>query len=56
MDLIAFTDVARFLPTAGPIWFICKSPLTAIETNGLWLGDINDDATEFTAIHYVISE
>ncbi|NLP56893.1 hypothetical protein [Lutibacter sp. B1] len=56
MDLIAFTDAASWLPTYGPIWYICKVPLTAIETDGLWLGDLNDEETEVTAIHYIISE
>ena len=56
MDLIAFTDAASWLPTYGSTWYICKSPLSAIETDGLWLGDLNDDQTEVTAIHYEIAE
>jgi len=56
MDLIAFTDSASWLPTYGATWYFCKVPLTAIETDGMWLGDLNDDETEVTAIHYVIAE
>lgn len=54
MDLIAFTDAAAWLPTYGETWYFCKVPLTNIGTEGMWLGDLNDDSTEVTAIHYVI--
>lgn len=56
MDLIAFTDAANWLPTYGPVWYICKVPVTSIVDNGLWLGHLNEDQTEVLAVHYVISE
>lgn len=59
MDLIAFTDAASWLPTYGPEWYICKVPLSAIETDGLWLGKMGvngDGDPEVIAIHYVIAE
>lgn len=56
MDLIAFKDAASWLPTYGAVWYFCKSPLTNIATDGMWLGDLNDDQTEVTAIHYVIDQ
>ncbi len=58
MDLIAFKDAANWLPTYGPTWYICKVPLSTIETNGLWLGKMGVNGSgdpEVTAIHYVIS-
>lgn len=55
IDLIAFKDAAAWLPVSGDPWYICKVPLANIETDGMWLGDMNDDGTEVTAIHYVIS-
>lgn len=54
IDLIAFKDAAAWLPVSGDPWYFCKTPLTNIETDGMWLGDMNDDQTEVTAIHYVI--
>lgn len=56
MNLIEFTDAASWLPSYGPIWYICKTPVSSVEESGLWLGNLNDDETEVTAIHYVISE
>jgi hypothetical protein len=59
MDLIAFVDAASWLPTYGSTWYICKTPLTAIETDGLWLGKMGVNGSgdpEVTAIHYVISQ
>lgn len=58
MDLIAFADAANWLPTYGPTWYICKVPLSAIETDGLWLGKMGVNGSgdpEVIAIHYVIS-
>lgn len=56
MDLIAFTDAASWLPTYGPTWHFAKTSLTNIATEGMWLGVLNAEGTEVTAIHYVISE
>ncbi len=59
MDLIAFTDSASWLPTYGATWYFCKSPLSAVETDGLWLGKLGVNGSgdpEVTAIHYVISQ
>ena len=54
MDLIAFSDATSWLPTYGPKWYICKVPLTAIGSQGLWLGKLNDAKTKVIAIHYVV--
>ena len=59
MDLIAFTDAASWVTTYGPTWYICKVPLSAIETDGLWLGDLGVNGSgdpEVTAIHYVSAD
>jgi hypothetical protein len=59
MDLIAFEDAASWLPTYGPVWYICKTDLSVIETEGMWLGDLGvsgGGSPEVTAIHYIIAD
>ncbi len=58
MDLIAFKGAASWLPTYGPTWYFCKSPLSEIETAGMWIGvpSPGKETEEVTAIHYVIAE
>jgi len=57
MDLIKFGGSASWLPSYGPKWKITRNELSAIDTDGMWLGIPNPgkEATETVIIHYVVA-
>ena len=55
IDLIGFVDAASWLPFYGPTWRFCKTPLSEVETNGMWIAvQTPGNPDEYVAIHYVI--
>lgn len=55
MNLIEFKDAASWLPAYGPTWRFCKTPLSEIETSGMWIAvQTPGNPDEYTAIHYII--